>query len=58
MASTAWGLRRDDWWIGLNDEDADGTYGWISGSTAPFRFFEPGKPREPGRCVSIRNVDS
>ncbi len=31
-------------WIGLNDENQEGTWEWLSGETAPFRNWDAGKP--------------
>lgn len=32
-------------WIGLNDANLEGIYQWVSGSSAPYRNWNPGQPQ-------------
>jgi len=49
--TTAMSIRSEEWRIGLNDNDLDGTYTWISGSSAVYRNLGPGEPGGSGGCA-------
>ena len=52
--STFGGLNRA-LWIGLTDQDSEGTFSWISGEAFSFSNWSPGEPNNGGGFVSDEN---
>lgn len=44
-------------WIGLNDLDREGTYGWVTRSPGMFRAYAPSEPNDNGTedCFNMRS---
>ena len=45
-------ISRGDWWIGLADEDADGTFAWVDGSPS---YTNHRAAPTAGECITIRS---
>nr|WP_321466061.1 lectin-like protein [uncultured Desulfobulbus sp.] len=45
--TTTFGLRTY-YWIGYTDQDEEGTWEWISGSTATYTYWNSGEPNQAG----------
>ena len=55
MLSTALALRPDTatdgnvaWWIGYTDEDSEGNFEWVSGSSSGYTNWNSGEPNDAG----------
>ncbi len=50
-------VRAQDYWIGLDDEDEEGTFAAVDGSTRAFDFWADGEPNDGGEdedCAHLR----
>ncbi len=61
LSDTALALANDDWWIGLNDQRAEGTWVWSFG-TSSYTNWDSGEPGGPSAdsadCASVENGSS
>lgn len=46
-------LDSGDWWIGINDQDNDGTFRWVSGSSS---YTDWTSPPSSGECGALRSA--
>ena len=44
VAASAFGIAAQDWWIGINDLDAEGTFAWTDGTPFDASFWADGEP--------------
>ena len=57
VTMTAFMVREEDWWIGLNDRAVPDTFVWESGSTAAFRNWGTAEPNNFGGNQDCTQID-
>jgi hypothetical protein len=55
LASNAFAIVDGDWWIGLNDINSEGIFGWSDGTMLDFTHWNGGEPNNAGDedCVNL-----
>lgn len=57
---TTGSLAAADWWIGLTDSAAEGSFTWVDGSALDYTNWDPGEPNDDGTedCVELHRSAS